>query len=190
MVICYAMLLRGFCTLVHSSIDAIFKRQAVKLRFIVLKKDLAFEARKSMNKNCNQADFISEKVRFQVGIAALIPCCLSLLGCLFVIAILIIYKKYAFSTQRLIPYLSISVFTYTFNYLIQISLIVNNETEGIACEVVASITLYSSLSIIMSFVFYGVELLIGIMIYKESGCILNQLYFLAVFINPSVDGRL
>ena len=138
-----------------------------------------------MNKNCNQADFISEKVKFQVGIAGLIPCCLSLLGCLFVIVILIIYKKYVFSTQRLILYLSISIFTYTFNYLIQISLIINDETEGIACKVVAFIALYSSLSIIMSFVFYGVELLIGIMIYKESGRRLNQLYFLAVFILPA-----
>ena len=71
-----------------------------------------------MNKNCSQTDFISEKVRFQVGIAGLVPCLLSLLSCLFVIAILIIYKKYVFSTQRLILHLSISIFTYTFNYLI------------------------------------------------------------------------
>ena len=51
---------------------------------------------------------------------------------------------------------------------------------------VAFIALYSSLS----FVFYGVELLIGIMIYKENGRRLNQLYFLAVFIDPSVGGGL
>ena len=134
-----------------------------------------------MNESCESC----EELRFQVGIAWAVPSSLSLLCCLFVIAILVIHKKYVFSTQRLMLYLSISVFLYTSGNLVQAVLVIRNETEGIACKVIAFTGHYASMSTLISISSLGLELLIGIMINKESGRRLNQLYFLAVFILPA-----
>ena len=104
-----------------------------------------------MNENCTPVYNLTDKVRLQIGIAGLVSCCLSLLGCLFGIAVIVIYKKYVFSTQRLMLYLSISVFLYTSGNLVQAVLIIRNETEGIACKVIVFMGHYASLSTLSPF---------------------------------------
>ena len=139
-----------------------------------------------MNETCTPVYNLTDKVRLQIGIAGLVSCCLSLLGCIFVIAIIVIYKKYVFSTQRLMLYLGISVMVNVTGQMIQAILIINNRTDGIACEVVAFMCQSAASSILISVTCISFELLIGIVFYKESGRRLNQFYFFAVFILPAL----
>ena len=137
-----------------------------------------------MNETCTPVYNLTDKVRLQIGIAGLVSCCLSLLSCLFAIAVIVIYKKYVFSTQRLMLYLGISVMANVTGQMIQAILIITNRTNGIACEVAAFMCQSAAWSILISVTCISFELLIGIVFYKESGRRLNQFYFFAVFILP------
>ena len=141
--------------------------------------------------NCDTASCtgnISEGIRIAVGAVGITSCSLSLIGCLFAAAIIIIYKKYVFSVQRILLYLTISVFINVLGQLLDRVIFLyeggelKNQTS--ACEFAGFVSQYSSWAILGSVCCSMFELLIGVFKYTESGKRLNLVYITLIFALP------
>ena len=119
-----------------------------------------------------------------IGISGAVCSGLSILGCLFIIAIMIIYKKYVFTTQRVILYLTISVLLNTIGQLLQRIGYDLIYTKGTYCKILAFTSQYTAWCILLSLCCVLIELLLRIVFFRESGWI-EWLYIPVIFILPA-----
>ena len=139
--------------------------------------------------NCtNNCSSVPENVRFKVGIVGIVSCSFSLLGCLFVVAIVVIYKKYVFSIQRLILYMTVSVFGNALGQLAQRIYLLHsdfsNDDESTTCQIAGFVSQYTVWGILLSLCCMMFELLLGVFRYIESGMRLHLVYAAIIFVLP------
>ena len=103
---------------------------------------------------------------------------ISLLCCIFVIALMIIYKKYVFTIQRLILYLTVSTILNSITHILESAL----SSEGY-CTVIAFFNLYSAYCVLFSIDCFLVEMIYRVKYFRETGAI-EWLYIPAIFLTP------
>ena len=119
-----------------------------------------------------------------IGISGAVSSCLSILGCIFIIAIMIIYKKYVFATQRLIIYLTISILLNTIGQLLQRISYDKIYEQHTYCSVLGFLSQYFSTCILLSITCILIEMLMRVVFLREGGR-LEWLYISAIFLLPA-----
>ena len=122
--------------------------------------------------------------RIVVGITAAVADCVSFLCCLFIIFIIFVYKKYVFSTQRLILYLTIAVLLYSITRIVMDSnakTLFNNDP---LCVAVAFGCQYLATSILIAVNCILFEVYIKTILNKNTGK-LEWLYPFVIFLLPA-----
>ena len=137
---------------------------------------------------CNRSDI--DDVKLSVGIVGGISCFLSQLACLFVLFIIVVYKKCSFSTQRLILYVTFVVFINVSGQFVQrmLFIIYHHIEDGslaqITCQAMGFVSQYSAWGILMSISCFVVELIFGVFQYTESGFKMHIVYIGVIFVLP------
>ena len=143
------------------------------------------------NMSCYETD-VEDNVKLRVGIVGGISCFLSQLACVFVLFVIVVYKKYSFSSQRLILYVTFVVFMNVSGQLVQRMLFIYHRFDGncddsfaqIICQAMAFISQYSAWGILMSLSCFAVELIFGVFQYTESGFKMHIVYVGVIFVLP------
>uniref|UniRef100_A0A1X7UPV4 G-protein coupled receptors family 2 profile 2 domain-containing protein n=1 Tax=Amphimedon queenslandica TaxID=400682 RepID=A0A1X7UPV4_AMPQE len=104
-----------------------------------------------------------------IGLTGAITSSISLISCLLVILMMIVYKKYTFTTQRLILYLTISVMFDSIAHILQGGSfgIISNHSKY--CMAIAFLRQYFAWSIILSIDCILMEMALRIICRRESG---------------------
>ena len=116
--------------------------------------------------NCSNLTKEDQRI---IGLTGAITSSVSLISCLLVILMMIVYKKYTFTTQRLILYLTISVMFDSIAHILQgssYSIIYNHSKY---CMTIAFLRQYFAWSIILSIDCILMELALRIICRRESG---------------------
>ena len=137
--------------------------------------------------DCTKNTSLSHSIRMAIGTVGITSCCLSIIGCIFAVAVIVIYKKYVFSVQRLILYFTISVFINVLGQILDRATFlyeVDDNMSTTICKVAALTSQYTALAIVGSVCCIMFELLIGVFKYTESGMRLNIIYVIVIFVLP------
>ena len=119
-----------------------------------------------------------------IEITGAISSFISILGCLFVIVIMVTYKKYVFSTQRFILYLTISVLLDAMVNVIDGGGYHFLSKHKISCEVIGFIKVYLIWSILLSLLCILIELVLHTICQRASGPI-EWVYIPVIFLLPA-----
>ena len=104
---------------------------------------------------------------------------ISLLCCTFVIALMIIYKKYVFTIQRVILYLTVSTILNSITHIFESATLYS---EGY-CTVITFFNLYSAYCVLFSINCFLVDMIYRVKYFRETGAI-EWLYIPAIFLTP------
>ena len=121
-----------------------------------------------------------------LGISQASAAILSTLACIIIFLIIIIFKKYAIQTQRLILYLIISVLLLNIGYIIR-GLSYNKIFQGPFCSGIAFYTQYNGSCILLSVVCFTVEVFIRSGLFRENKDVnwnADKFYVPVIFVLP------
>lgn len=118
-----------------------------------------------------------------IGLTGAITSSVSLISCLLVILIMIVYKKYTFTTQRLILYLTISVLLDSVIHIIQGGSFAVLSSQPKYCAAIAFVRQYFAWCIILSINCFLIEMVLRILCRRESGCF-QWFYIPFIFVFP------
>ena len=128
--------------------------------------------------NCSQI-FILQQYLETMGIVEEATASISVLCCIFVIALMIIYKKYVFTIQRVILYLTVSTILNSITHIFESATLYS---EGY-CMVIAFFNLYSAYCVLFSIDCFLVDMIYRVKYFRETGAI-EWLYIPAIFVTP------
>lgn len=132
------------------------------------------------NDSCIDKEQLSDKYKKILGISGATASSISIILCVFVIFLMIIFKKYEFATQRLILYFNISVLLNTINQLIQRSAYDIIDGNMTFCTGVAILSQFTSLCEVLSISCAMFEFILRIVFNKEGGY-LEIIYIMIIF---------
>ena len=120
-----------------------------------------------------------------MGVIGAVSSFISILGCLFVIVIIVAYKKYLFAMQRLLLYITISVLLdATSNCVMGGSYSIIYSSNKYYCMILGFLAQYFASCILFSVVCMIIELLLRTVCQRESGPI-ERVYILLIFLLPA-----
>ena len=119
-----------------------------------------------------------------IGITEAVTAFVSILGCLLVIAIMVIYKKYLFTMQRLVLYLTISVLLDAITNCIMGGSYSIIHSSKYYCMLLGFLVQYFSWCILLSVVCVIIELALRMICQRESGRI-EWTYIPVIFLLPA-----
>lgn len=132
--------------------------------------------------NCSNLSSVDLKV---IGITGAITSSISLIGCMLVILIMIVYKKYVFTTQRLILYLTLSVSLDSILHIIQGWSYHILPTSTDYCMAIGFLKQYLAWCIILSIISILIELSLRVVCKRGSGTV-ECLYVPFIYLVPLV----
>ena len=137
------------------------------------------------NNSCLPEDESLSREQYRIiGISGAVASSVSILACITVIIIMIVFKKYMFAIQRLIIYITISVLLNCINQLMQRAAFETIATETLYCSILGFFSQYSSWCILVSINCALIELIMRIVFRREGGRF-EILYVMAIFVLPA-----
>ena len=137
----------------------------------------------NISSSCSLVEGLTDQEIEMIGISGIVTTSISIIVCVTVILLMILFKKYLFAVQRLIMYLDISILLNVINQLLQRAAyksIYNNEEY---CIGLALFSQYSAYCILLSVTCALFELLLRI-VFKKEGGYLEIVYLLVIFVFP------
>ena len=107
---------------------------------------------------------------------------ISLLCCIFVIALMIIYKKYAFTIQRLILYLTVSILLYSITHIFESASYTLAQADSY-CMALGFLEHYCGYCMLLFVPCFLLEIGVRMICLRETGAI-EWLYIPAIFVTP------
>ena len=104
---------------------------------------------------------------------------ISVLCCIFVIALMIIYKKYVFTIQRLILYLTVSILLNSITHIFESA----SYTPASYCMAIGFLQNYSAYCMLLFVPCFLLEIGVRVIWLRETGAI-EWLYIPAIFVTP------
>lgn len=122
-----------------------------------------------------------------IGITQEICALVSCLGCCFIFFIMIIFKKYVYSSQRLIMYLTVAVLLLSISYIIR-GLGYKYIILGLSpfCEGIGFFSMYSGACILIAVMCVTIDMFNRSEILCNEPLKLEKLYVPAIFIAPAL----
>ena len=107
---------------------------------------------------------------------------ISLLCCIFVIALMIIYKKYVFTIQRLILYLTVSILLNSMSHIFESASYTLAQADSY-CMALGFLQEYSAYCMLLFVSCFLLEIGVRVICLRETGAI-EWLYIPAIFVTP------
>lgn len=120
-----------------------------------------------------------------IGIAGAISGSVSIISCLLVLSLMVIYKKYVFSFQRLIIYLTISILLDDIDRTLQGAFYEQLSTNWRLCKALAFLSQYWSLCILLAVACVLVEMFLQVIARWDTNR-LQLLYPATIFLLPAI----
>lgn len=134
----------------------------------------------STNLTCHLTD---TQYKVLIGIRSSIAI-ISFLACLFVIGLIVLFKKYLFRYQRMILYLDIVLMLYTINQAI------NSFSYDLAahlltyCKILGFIDLYNGLSVVVAITCFTIDIFLKVSCQVNTNTKYEVVYVLLMFLSP------
>ena len=137
-----------------------------------------------MSPNINSSCYYSEQDRMILGLSRVASNLLSVLACLFVILIIIVYKKYIFTFQQLVLCLTTSILLNSIMYIVQGASYELVQVHRHYCETLAFFDRYFPLCTMLSVVCVIIELYLYAL-QKRDTTNLKWIYAAVIFLIPA-----